>query len=56
MKTLIVVLVVAWLLLSLIGAIVEGLLWLLFIGLLLLAATAAYGWFALRRAGRRPGS
>nr|WP_297428129.1 hypothetical protein [uncultured Actinotalea sp.] len=56
MKTLIVVLVVAWLLLSLIGAIVEGLLWLLLIGLLLLGATVAYGWFTLRRPGRRTGS
>ncbi|MBC7292169.1 MAG: hypothetical protein H5T83_12655 [Actinotalea sp.] len=48
MKTLIIALVVAWLLLSLIGAIVEGLLWLLFIGLVLLLVTGAYGWFKLR--------
>jgi len=49
MKTLIVVLLVAWLLLSLVGALVEGLLWLLFIGAVLIAVTAAYGWFKLRR-------
>lgn len=48
MKTLIIALLVAWLLLSLLGALVEGLLWLLVIGLVLLAATAAYGWFKLR--------
>jgi hypothetical protein len=49
MKTLIIVLLVAWLVLSLIGALVEGLLWLLVIGLVLLAATAVFGWFRLRR-------
>ena len=49
MKTLLVVLLAVWLLVSLIGALVEGLLWLLFIGVVLLAGTAAYGWFKLRR-------
>ena len=49
MKPLIIVLLVAWLLLSLIGAVVEGLLWLLVIGAVLLAVTAAYGWFKVRR-------
>lgn len=48
MKTLIIVLLVAWLVLSLVGALIEGLLWLLVIGLVLLVATAAYGWFKLR--------
>nr|NLD39993.1 hypothetical protein [Actinomycetales bacterium] len=49
MKTLLIVLIVAWLLLSLVGALIEGLLWLLGIGLLLLVITAAFGWFKLRR-------
>lgn len=48
MKTLIIVLLVVWLVLSLLGALIEGLLWLLGIGLVLLAVTAAYGWFRLR--------
>ena len=51
MKTLIIVLLVAWLVLSLLGAIIEGLLWLLGIGLVLLLITGAWGWFKLR--GRR---
>lgn len=49
MKTLIIVLLVAWLLLSLVGALIEGLLWLLGIGLLLLVITGLWGWFKLRR-------
>jgi len=49
MKTLIIVLLVAWLVLSVLGALIEGLLWLLAIGVVLLVATAAYGWFKLRR-------
>ena len=48
MKTVLIVLLVAWLLISLVGAIVEGLLWLRGIGLVLLVVTAAYGWFKLR--------
>ena len=52
MKTLIIVLIVAWLLLSLIGVIVEGLLWLLLIGVVLLVVTGAYGWFTLRKRTR----
>ena len=54
MKTLIIVLLVAWLLLALVGALVEGLLWLLAIGAVLLVVTAAYGWFKLRRHATRP--
>lgn len=45
----IIVLLVAWLLLSLVGALIEGLLWLLGIGLLLLVVTGLWGWFKLRR-------
>ena len=48
MKTLIIVLLVAWLLRSVIGAVIEGLLWLLAIGVLLLVITGAWGWFKLR--------
>lgn len=52
MTTLIVVLLAVWLVLSLVGVLVEGLLWLLFIGLVLLLATGAYGWFKLRGRSR----
>lgn len=51
MKALIIFLLVAWLVLSVLGALVEGLLWLLFLGLVLLVVTGAYGWFRLRRPG-----
>lgn len=54
MKTLLVVALVVWLLLSLVGALIEGLLWLTGIALLLLLATAAYGWLRLRRTGSEP--
>lgn len=50
MKTLVVVLLLAWLALSVLGAIIEGLLWLTAIGAVLLVATAVYGWFKLRSA------
>lgn len=53
MKRLVVVLLVAWLVLSLLGALVEGLLWLLVVGLVLFAATAAYGWLTGRRSASR---
>lgn len=48
MKTLIVVLLLLWLATSVIGAVIEGLLWLLFIGLILLVATAIFGWVKVR--------
>jgi hypothetical protein len=41
---LIIALLVIWLVLSILGAIIEGLLWLAFIGLVLFAATAVWGW------------
>ncbi|MGY1914281.1 hypothetical protein ABC795_05145 [Blastococcus sp. HT6-30] len=37
-------LLVVWLALAVIGAVVEGLFWLLVIGVVLFLATAAYGW------------
>ncbi|MBO1750285.1 hypothetical protein J4G33_00540 [Actinotalea sp. BY-33] len=56
MKTLIVVLLLAWLAVSLLGVIIEGLLWLLVIGLVLLAATALFGWLKLGRRRSSPTS
>ncbi len=41
---LIVALLVIWLILSILGFVVKGLLWLAVIGLVLFAATAAWGW------------
>ena len=46
----VVVLLVIWLALSIVGAIVEGLLWLTMVGAVLFLATAAYG-FLKRRSG-----
>ena len=37
-------LLVLWLALSIVGAIVEGLLWLAVVGIVLFLATAAWGW------------
>lgn len=44
MKNLIIALLVLWLVLSLLGALVKGLLWLLVVGIVLFAVTAAWGW------------
>ena len=41
---LIVALLVIWLILSILGFVVKGLLWLAIIGLVLFVATAAWGW------------
>ncbi|WP_143780702.1 DUF4175 domain-containing protein [Ornithinimicrobium sp. CNJ-824] len=48
MKTLIVALLILWLVLSVLGALLEGLFWLLVIGVIAFLATAAWGWFKLR--------
>lgn len=48
MKTLVIALLALWLVFALVGALIEGLLWLLFIGLLLFLGTAAWGWLKLR--------
>jgi hypothetical protein len=37
-------LLVIWLVLAVVGAVVEGLFWLLVVGAVLFVATAAYGW------------
>lgn len=51
MTSLIIFLLVLWLVVTIVGALVEGLLWLLFIGLILFLVTAAYGWFKNRGRG-----
>lgn len=48
MKTIVLVLLGVWLLVAVLGAVVEGLLWLLFIGLVLFAATALWGFLKMR--------
>lgn len=52
MKALVIALIVIWLALSLLGALIEGLLWLAGIGLVLLVLTAVWGWFKLKTSGR----
>lgn len=52
MLTVIAVLLIVWIALMILGALVEGLLWLAIIGAILFAATAAYG-AVKRRAGRQ---
>jgi hypothetical protein len=48
MKTVILVLLVLWLVFAVLGAVFEGLLWLMFIALLAFVATAVWGWWKLR--------
>lgn len=48
MKVLLIVLLAVWLGLTLVGLLVEGLFWLLVIGLVLFLATAVWGWFKVR--------
>lgn len=49
MKTIIIALLVLWLVFSVLGAVIEGLLWLLWVGILLFVATAAWGFIAARK-------
>lgn len=49
LKTVIFVLLALWLVFAVLGALLEGLLWLMVIGLLAFVATAAWGWWKLRR-------
>lgn len=51
MKTLIIALLVIWLVVALLGAVLEGLFWLLVIGVVLFLATGLYGWLKLRTGG-----
>lgn len=47
----ILVLLVLWIVLSVVGFVVEGLLWLAFLALVLFVATAVWGWLKRRTAG-----
>lgn len=49
MKTLLIALLVLWLVFAVLGAVIEGLLWLLWIGILLFVATAAWGFLTSRK-------
>ncbi len=51
MKALIIALLVLWLVFTLLGALLEGLFWLLVIGVVAFVATAAWGWLKLRPKG-----
>lgn len=44
----IITLLIVWLILSILGFVVKGLLWLAFIGLILFVATAVWGWLKRR--------
>lgn len=44
----IITLLIIWLVLSVLGFVVKGLLWLAFIGLILFVATAVWGWLKRR--------
>ncbi|MCA1780777.1 MAG: hypothetical protein ABR500_08085 [Dermatophilaceae bacterium] len=48
MKALIVLLLILWVVFAVLGAVLEGLFWLLVIGVIAFVATAAWGWFSLR--------
>ena len=52
MLKIIALLLVIWLALSVIGAIVEGLFWLVVVGAVLFLATAAFGWTKRNTGGR----
>ncbi len=47
--TLLLVILVILLALGVLGAVIEGLLWLTLIALVLIAASAVYGWFRFQR-------
>ncbi|GAA2016518.1 hypothetical protein JL107_09970 [Nakamurella flavida] len=46
------VLLVIWVVLAVVGFVVKGLFWLAIVALVLLVATAAYGWIKRKAAGR----
>lgn len=46
------VLLVVWAAIAVLGVVIEGLLWLVFLGAALFLATAAYGWVTSRSARR----
>lgn len=53
MLGLILLLLGVWLVLIVLGAIIEGLFWLVLVGAVLFLATAAYGWGKTKLAGGR---
>lgn len=53
MGTILVILLVAWLALSVLGFVLEGLLWLAVIGIILFLGTAVFGFLRGRSAGAR---
>lgn len=52
LMTVVILLAVLWLVVSVLGALIEGLLWLTALGLVALAATVAYGWWRARSGSR----
>lgn len=50
MGKLLIVLLIVWVAVAVLGALIEGLLWLVFIGAALFVATAVWGWFKARNA------
>ncbi len=48
MKAVVVLLLVAWLVVAVVGVLLDGLLWLVAVGLLLFVATALWGFFKVR--------
>lgn len=51
MTTVIVILLVVWLVLAILGAVLEGLFWLTVVGVVLLVGTAIYGWVKRKASG-----
>lgn len=52
LTTVVILLVVLWLAVSVLGAVVKGLLWLTAVGLVALVATVAYAWWKARSGSR----
>jgi predicted ABC-type exoprotein transport system permease subunit len=52
--TIVAVLLVAWLAVSVVGAVVRGLFWLTVVGVVLFVGTAAYGYLKRGSGGRSP--
>lgn len=51
MTAIIIALIVIWIVLAILGAVLEGLFWLTVIAIVLLIGTAAYGWMKNKAAG-----
>lgn len=48
MKAVVALLLVVWLVVAVLGVVLDGLVWLLVVGLVLFVATAVWGWYKLR--------